>query len=1400
MNWLDSFNQEVQEAQQEQEQESPPIAPAQLPPEIQKEPILPVSVEGQNGDWLTAFDTQVQEAQKSLEVPQADKSGKTFDDWFDEKYSGTKEFLEASGESMVQLGYGAVSFLPSYGLGFATMLNEKLKNVLRQDRIEETVGRGGFPVSPQATDLARKPMAQRLEEAKIKTPKEIRALADKSSEFFASVMGEPITPGGKKVIGKAGELMEWLFHYPKLADEKLAKAGYPNLGYLTGFAGEMLLLKGLHGAAKKGKKVSKTAISRFIKTVEDVKDIKTPAQLNDVRRQVDKILDQLGISEEQRIIATDKTFRTQRDVGSWLEERAGIRRGEKPETTKTKAEADVITKDHLKETFNLSDKEATEIVTEVRKEVPSAKEITREAKAPSVEKRPEQKEAERIRLRDAEKDRLEAPKERKLEELPKPEVELPKPSVRKLNVEEQFGKRVAGEVSDGIKVAEDMAVFETIRAGVEGKKKVGGIMKEVKESRYYEEDLKDFGYSERDLRNAIRAVKVREFGDVKIGKEIKTRLGKEVEKVEKVKESKSKEPRVDIAEGRPAGVEADLKKYERPSRVKEELAEIKIRKEVETAPLRTAEGKLVGSKVLAMRMAKSRKLVGEVVRTPDGKGWYVKKTKEMKAKEVEVTKKFWDSMLEEEGLGVVDVLKSERGSVILQSETIKKLRSSVKRRKIREADIVAEMQRRKVPNSQILRAFPNAFKKTAVEGTSEFLKKGQDPGEFMARRVLKKGKPGKPGRLAPAVTRGDAHTVATFTKDMPRPIFGEKVRTLATSEGLFTQLGRIMKDTFYYPMRKAAKAENDFVTTLVKESNQMKKTFAIGTRQRHAERIEKYSIAQQKDGRARLKAQGVTDIPKELTPKEKIVYDAMQKIYKSLFIAINKAREAAGQRKFPPVENYSPWFHDMVQISKYEKMDILTDLGRINKAMSQLREIPSQIEKVSRAPGLAGHEKFRAGPETPGYLHLNAFDNFNAYTKLAGRAIHIGPTTAYLHELLLPRYKLAENAPNTWRFISDWLDYQKGHEPIMFIENPVTRRRMGELSSNVAVSYISYVWSSILNQTSSLNNTIALIGFPRTVEGIVRLMNPYEHQRASKTSDVLTVRSPEAVLMEAGRPHPMLPGKAGRTVSDVWRKTKTVGTLPLTVVDGLIAKLSWLGSDAKAAAIYKSSETYKKLPTTKQVKALKDFRKHFADDVVEQAQGSAARAARSPFQRTAEGKAMATLQTFVIANFDFLSRQVLGIKNPDITSLQQVQRLTRYVASTAAIAYAFDFMGMRSPVPDPVKAAKEEVEKLGYVTDMEKYTKVSKAVGMEMLEYIPIYGGKFKYGSELGGVLINELVRLGKGDTTAIPRLLGIPGFNQFLKSYRAAERGGTDIDVIFGRYIKKPKKGRVRRSQRSGR
>lgn len=1635
---MNSFDQEVLEAQRFLEK-GQPIAPAQVDQEIQPEPTSTITNEiSQEADLLDPFDRQVQEAQKVLDAPQ---SKKEFDSWFDDTYAKTKGFLEATGESIVHLGYGAVSFLPSYGMGFATMVNQKLKNILRQDRIDETVRMEGFPVSPQATDLARKPMAQRLEEAKIKTPEEIRELTNKSSMFLSNIMGEPVTKGGKATMQLADIFFsDLLLHYPKQVDEKLTKAGYPNLGYLTGFAGEMLFLKMIHSAAKEGKTGFSTVASRYKKVLEDVSKIETPKQLKTVSNQVDKILDQLGVTEEQRMIATDKTFREQKDVGSWIEERSRI-----------------------------------------RKEASSAKEVREETKAPGKEEKLIEGEAERLHLRDVEKGRMEAkPEEKiKIESIPSkspntfkvvardtdgntigecevsiykgvaytegletkvrkqrqgvmtaihdyildsglakkldtfPEVStgeglaffekyrklkekdsrilsreesaiegkledidvaairhklkmetLETPFVQKPNIVTKYGKRVAGDISDGVKVAEDMGVFETIRAGVEGKKKVGEIIKEIKEGRYYREDLKDFGYNEKDLRNAIRAIKVQEFGDVKLAEGIKTRLEKEIKKkavdigyhgtsskflpgikkkglqpvsmydtVEMVlnnlklkgkereqvrqkiynydyfegavkgkedhrpfktgevyvtkyksealeyaewagevydnaliaagafdksggkfnlaltegiakkakklyEESRAAEPvvlkvetptklkrgdniftqelkyeilgkkseRVDVEHGRPPGAKAKVVKVKEPS-VKEELMARKIRAEAEEAPLRTADGKILKSQALAKRMAKSRELVGDVVRTPDGKGWYVKKTKEMRKAEVEATKKLWDNILKEEGLGEIkadkgawEILTDERGSVIIQPETIKKLQDKVRKNKIPKEDIIKGLERRGVPESQILRIFPNVYKETPVVGTSEFLKKYQDPESRMPRRVVKK-KTGrmKYSRLAPAVTRGDAHVVSTFSKDLKRPIFSETYR-ISTSEGTFTQLGKPMKEVFLYPMRAADKSSVQFATKLIKESNVLKQTFKLGTRQKHADRIGMYSIAKQEGGLGRLKLQGIKEvqIPKKLTSKEQVVYDYQENVYKNLFVEINLARRAAGEQLFPPVKNYSPWFHDLTHAMKLYNITPLDTVSKISNSIKQIQNIPSRIDRIGRTPGMKGREKFRAGPETPGYLHLNAFDNFTTYVKIASNAIHKGPTTAYLHELLRTKFKLPQNAPNTWNFLNEWLSYQKGKEPIGMITNPTTRRWLREGSSNVAISYITYVWSSMLNQVSSIPNSAMFIGVPRMIEGLAKTVIPEQFKRATRTSDILLSRSPEAALMKGGRAYPIFKGEIGRSISDFWGLTAEVGSKGLTVVDNIVAHATWLGAEAQGKRIYKSSQTYKEMPRVKQAKALEDFSKHYADDIVSEAQGSASRTERAPIQRTAEGAAATTLQTFVIANFDLLRRQMLGIGHPDLPKKVIAQRIMRQIVGLTATAYAFDFLGMRSPNPRPINAALETLEEEKYATDMVKYKKMAITAAKELVEYIPLIGGKLKYSSEIGGPVLSELIKLTEGDLTALLRLGGMRGLNQVLKSYRAEKRGGTAVDIIFGRYVEKRKMSQ--RSQRSGR
>ena len=247
---------------------------------------------------------------------------------------------------------------------------------------------------------------------------------------------------------------------------------------------------------------------------------------------------------------------------------------------------------------------------------------------------------------------------------------------------------------------------------------------------------------------------------------------------------------------------------------------------------------------------------------------------------------------------------------------------------------------------------------------------------------------------------------------------------------------------------------------------------------------------------------------------------------------------------------------------------------------------------------------------------------------------------------------------------------------------------------------------------------------------------------------------------------------------------KKAGIAPLSFVDSVVAHLSWLGAEAQGIAKFKRTKEYKALKPEQRKAAAKKAGHDYADDVVVRAQGSAAKSARSPVQRSAEGKFVTNLQTFTIANFDYITRHVLGIKNPDMSKPKTLAKAIQWVAASTLISEAFHQVGWQSPLPTPIRAYLESMEQ----TD-NKIIAIREAA-KEFLEVLPIYGGRFKFGSELTGSIMEQFVRLAGGDLTALPRLKGMYGWSAILKGYRAYKRDGTAADILMGRYIEKPKKG----------
>ena len=958
------------------------------------------------------------------------------------------------------------------------------------------------------------------------------------------------------------------------------------------------------------------------------------------------------------------------------------------------------------------------------------------------------------------------------------------------------GKQFTDAVKSNLEIAKDMGILAEVKEALGKGKNVKEILKQISKGEYYAEDLETFKFSGRDIRSAIQAVDIIEMKNPQAIERLKRSLAEEKIKSETSKKIKSNVQKINPEVGRKPGVKAPKKKVDLGT--DDAIAAYRHRQK----PVRFETGEIAKSRFMAERTAQEQGLIGELVKDPDSEGWLVRPSKTQRRKIAEKLESEWDSFLKQEDAlmkkeakenidpnetlevgswdSLMNILNSERGAIDIDTEGLRKIKDFIKNQKLSGLDAKELLLSKGLSQEQIKKILPKPVfvqKSNTVEADpeSQWLKPGQNPDQLLPARKLK-------GQYkAPAVTRRDARIIEQ-APDISAPIFGEKIRHLATSEGIFTELGKPLRELFYRKITQGEKQSLDITSKLIRESKRLRKSLPLKGRYKSLERIDNYAISQQTNGKARLEAQGI-EIVEKLNPKEQIVYNRLQELYQNLYRKINETRVSVGQAPFPKVKNYSAWIHDLSKLKHMENTSMLAPPKGIQDGLKRISEIPTKRDVKGRTLGLKGHEKFRGGLEVPGSLRLNALDNFNSYALIAGDVLGKSEPIAYLHELLQPKFELYKKANNTYNFLNEWLDYQKGIESIMFITNPKTRRIMGKLSGNVAVSFITYAPKSAMVQFSSFNNSIAELGFPRMMRGIARLVNPEEIRRASRESNILTTRTPESILIDAADSYPSIPGKIGRILHTGRKKIRNIGTIPLNLTDSIVSYSTWLEGEAKGKKIFKKSAEYRNMNSIERAKALKKFARNYADDMVVRAQGSAARSARSPVQRTAEGKFITTLQTFTIANFDYLTRHVLGIKNPDITKAKQVGKVMNWVLASTLISKGFNLAGWKSPIPAPIKTFQDSMEMTG-----DKIEAIKEAA-KELLEFVPIYGGKYRYGSELLGVVIDQLVKLGAGDITAIPRLIGTEGFSTMLKGYRAYKKDGTAADILMGRYIKKPKK-----------
>lgn len=635
------------------------------------------------------------------------------------------------------------------------------------------------------------------------------------------------------------------------------------------------------------------------------------------------------------------------------------------------------------------------------------------------------------------------------------------------------------------------------------------------------------------------------------------------------------------------------------------------------------------------------------------------------------------------------------------------------------------------------------------------INKGKDVPDFdesgKADPVIKKreikDKDGKK-RYAPEIRQSEFDAIRDMPELRQKPLGGWLENPLRT----FEELGENIKEIFYRPIKEGEHLSKLHFQKVHDQMMNIKKSLPG----KSSERIGTYAIAKQEGGPEILINMGVKEIPK-LTPEEMKAYNWMRRGLEVFYEKIQEARAAAGKEKFGHVEDYFTFARQMSLIEELGFSPIFSREKLLSNFMHR-KTTPLRFEK-HRVGGLTRAD-------------LDAFAIFDRYAESATRHIHLSPAIAKGREMMNTfkdaegnNWILRDEKPGAAKFLMEWLDFvagQKKPQLPSLIEKGLTK-----LNKNLAFSILSANIRSALIQPTAIVNTVAEIGPKYTWQGVKSILDDSGMQK----SNVLFSRQFDANVTESLSGLPGKIGKARQTIGNAAMK-------PLQFLDMQTAKATWNGAYKKALAEGKGER-----------QAV-----NYADDTVIRTQGSAMPSDLSPAQRTALGKSLTMFQTFVINQWGFLTRDVLGIKNAKINNKLMLKKVAGFVAGATLFNIIYeDILGISSPMPSPISAFTKALD------EGDEIPSASLEAALEIAQLVPIVGGGLRYGSSMLGAPAEYIGDIGKkvspnykGPTRPTAELigkgLGIPGTAQAAKTIKIINKGGSPVDAALGKYPKKEK------------
>lgn len=617
--------------------------------------------------------------------------------------------------------------------------------------------------------------------------------------------------------------------------------------------------------------------------------------------------------------------------------------------------------------------------------------------------------------------------------------------------------------------------------------------------------------------------------------------------------------------------------------------------------------------------------------------------------------------------------------------------------------------------------------------------------------------------FAPPV-KGLERNVIFNANELPGGLYREHLENPIRN---FEYAGQELKELIYYPIKEAEHT----ISLERKKFDTWLKGLRSQVSFESAHRIGVYAIAQQKrmlrdpktkqnvlyqDGIERLKGMGITDIPK-LTDDEMRVYKIVRDKFDEMYDRLSVARIAGGHKPFPKVENYVTYVLDFKEMEARGMHPLLQG----DKVLNPQFIHPSATPLKSAKP--------RGKTAYP--VETNIFGIMEGYMPQAIKHIHMTPRIAKMRELLgvfvnpktgdvMDKVGLSQTKPNLYNFLNNWLTFQTGVRPTSsFWDKGQVGRVVNALNRNLTFALLSGNLRTMLIQSAALRNTVGEIGAKNTALGVEDMMrvatgNSRLWKEAFAKSNVLLGRAYDVSAQQAF--DAIREGKWGSVKTALGR----AGMKPIQWLDIGTAWMTWRGAYRKALS--------EGLADTKAAR--------YADDVVVKTQASGAASDVAPIQRTSAGRALTLLQTFVINDWGFFLRDVIGRGNPRISKKEGFTKLLKYVTATTALNVLYeDVLGMNSPFPTPIRAAQEALEQ------GDDEVSGSWIFAKELLENMPIMGGAIRYGVSPFGAPV-ELVGQGfemlqKGASPAkiaewVAKAKGIPGTGMVSRYAREEERG----------------------------